>query len=157
MTPIGMVRSAHRERHMTPRQASAADEAVMRSSHEARIELNPEVIPEQALQDLDGFDTIWVLGHFHLNQGWKSQVIPPRGPRVKRGLLATRSPHRPNGIALSACGLVKITGHVLWLSTCDLLDGTPVLDIKPYVAFADSFPASQGGWVDELDLEPKPQ
>ena len=76
---------------------------------------------------------------------------PPRGPRVKRGVFATRSPHRPNAIGLSAVELVAVEGRSLRLGGTDFLDGTPVLDLKPYVPYADAFPEAKAGWIDEVD------
>jgi tRNA-Thr(GGU) m(6)t(6)A37 methyltransferase TsaA len=87
---------------------------------------------------------------FHLSEGWKNTVKPPRGG-PKRGVLATRSPHRPNAIGRSAVELLQVEGRTLQLRGVDLLDGTPVLDIKPYVPYADAFPGSKAGWIDELD------
>jgi tRNA-Thr(GGU) m(6)t(6)A37 methyltransferase TsaA len=78
-------------------------------------------------------------------------VQPPRGPKGKRGVLATRSPHRPNAIGLSAVELVAVEGRTLHLRGVDLLDGTPVLDVKPYVPYADAFPGARAGWIDAVD------
>ena len=75
---------------------------------------------------------------------------PPRGGG-KRGVLATRSPHRPNPIGLSAVELVAVESGALRVRGVDLLDGTPILDIKPYVPYADAFPDSAAGWIDALD------
>jgi tRNA-Thr(GGU) m(6)t(6)A37 methyltransferase TsaA len=107
---------------------------------------------EKVFQDLYGFERIWLIFAFHLSEGWKSSVKPPRGG-PKRGVLATRSPHRPNSIGLSAVELIRIEGRTLHLRGVDLLDGTPVLDIKPYVPYADAFPAARAGWIDELDAQ----
>ena len=87
---------------------------------------------------------------FHRSQGWTAQVKPPRGGG-KRGVLATRSPHRPNAIGLSSVELVAVEADGLRVRGVDLLDGTPVLDIKPYVPYADAFPAAAAGWIDALD------
>lgn len=76
--------------------------------------------------------------------------MPPRGPRQKRGVLATRSPHRPNPIGLSALTLVAVEGSNLRVRGVDILDGTPILDIKPYVPYADAFPDSRAGWIDAI-------
>ena len=149
--PIGFIESAHRERHGTPRQAVVVDEPEQRLEHQARLNISPSLIPIQALDDLEGFDYLWLIGIFHLNQGFKSKVIPPRGPRVPRGYLATRSPHRLNRLSLSACPIDRIEGHMIYLKACDLLDGTPIIDIKPYIPFADSFPFAKAGWVDEIE------
>jgi len=96
-------------------------------------------------------ERIWILAHLHLNQGYNAKVMPPRGPKKKRGLLATRAPHRPNPIGLSAVTLLGVKGNKLSLGPCDLIDGTPILDIKPYIPYADAFPDAKAGWVDELD------
>merc|ERR1712232_535855 len=84
--------------------------------------------------------------------GWSPRVTPPRGPRKKRGVLATRAPHRPNHISLSACKLlsVDVKARRVIVSGLDLLDGTPVLDVKPYVPYCDSFPLARAGWLDEI-------
>ena len=75
---------------------------------------------------------------------------PPRGGG-KHSVLATRSPHRPNAIGLSAVELLGVDGHALRVRGMDLLDGTPILDIKPYVPYADAFPQSRAGWIDAID------
>lgn len=146
LTPIGWVRSPYKERFGTPRQATVANEEVV----EARISLDPRRIPREALRDLDGFERIWVLGWFHLNPGWRPTVVPTRGPKVRRGVFATRSPHRPCPLALSALELVRVEGHDVVVRGIDLLDGTPVFDIKPYLPYADAFPDSRAGWVDAI-------
>ncbi|GAV19316.1 putative tRNA (adenine(37)-N6)-methyltransferase [Mariprofundus micogutta] len=146
MTPIGVVHSSYRERFAVPRQPSLDD------AQAASIELNAGLNLEQAVQDLDGFSHIWVIYWMHLNQGWNPTVTPPRGPKVKRGLLATRAPHRPNSIGLSAVRLTGIEGRILHIKGHDMLDGTPVLDIKPYLPYADAFPDASSGWVEETGL-----
>jgi tRNA-Thr(GGU) m(6)t(6)A37 methyltransferase TsaA len=102
------------------------------------------------LQDLQGFERVWLIFAFHLSEGWKPMVKPPRGG-PKRGVLATRSPHRPNALGLAAGDLLQVEGRTLLLGGVDLLAGTPVLDIKPYVPYADAFPHAKAGWIDELD------
>lgn len=94
---------------------------------------------------------MWIVSWLHLNKHWNPTVVPPRGPRVRRGVLATRAPHRPNQIGLSALRLVGVEGHRLHVEGLDLLDGTPVLDIKPYIPYADAFPDARSGWLDTLD------
>jgi tRNA-Thr(GGU) m(6)t(6)A37 methyltransferase TsaA len=147
LAPIGVVRSPYRERFGTPVQA----EPVREDAQEARIELFPGRVPVEALSDLEGMDYLWVIALLHLNKGFRARVQPPRGPRVKRGLLSTRSPHRPNPIGLSAARLVGVEGSTLRFASLDLLDGTPVLDIKPYVPYADAFPNARAGWIEEID------
>jgi tRNA-Thr(GGU) m(6)t(6)A37 methyltransferase TsaA len=104
---------------------------------------------EQALDDLGGFEYIWVLFWFHANKNWKPKVLPPHGERKKRGLFATRSPHRPNPIGLSLCRLIEVSGRTLRIENPDMLDGTPILDIKPYLPHAESHPDAKGGWITE--------
>ena len=106
---------------------------------------------EQALTDLDGFDRIWLLYRFHHNENWKPMVVPPRGPAVKRGVFATRAPYRPNAIGLSAVRLIRVEGRRLFVRGFDLLDQTPIYDIKPYLAYADSHPEAALGWLEGLD------
>jgi tRNA (adenine37-N6)-methyltransferase len=108
-------------------------------------------VPREALHDLEGVERIWVIAHLHLNTGWSAKVIPPRGPRKKRGLFATRSPHRPNAIGLSAVRLLRVDRFTLHVEEIDLLDGTPILDVKPYVPYADAFPGARAGWIDEIE------
>lgn len=148
--PIGVVRSPYTERHGTPRQPTAESVTHGADPQAGRIELDSDQIPERALKDLDGFDYIWVIAWLHLNRNWPAWVFPPRGPRVRRGVLATRAPHRPNPIGLSALRLVAVQGHTLHVEGLDLIDGTPVLDIKPYVPYADAFPDASAGWIDTL-------
>lgn len=146
MRPIGVVHSSYQERFAVPRQPSL-DEPLP-----AIIELHSGTNLDQALKDLDGFSHIWVLYWMHLNQGWNPTVIPPRGPKKRRGLFATRAPHRPNSIGLSAVRLIKVEEHTLHIQGHDMLDGTPVLDIKPYLPYADSFPQAECGWVGEAGV-----
>jgi len=146
MKPIGVVHSSYRERFAVPRQPSL-DEA-----QDACIELNAGMNLEQAVKDLNGFSHIWVIYWMHLNKGWNPTVRPPRGPKVKRGLFSTRAPHRPNSIGLSAVRLTGIEGRTLHIKGHDMLDGTPVLDIKPYIPYADAFPDARTGWIEEAGL-----
>lgn len=105
---------------------------------------------EQAVEDLHGFERIWVIFAFDRNHHWKPKVQPPRGDK-KRGVFATRSPHRPNPIGMSCVELLKLDGLKLLIGSHDLLDQTPILDIKPYLPYADAFPEAKAGWIDELD------
>ena len=107
---------------------------------------------EQALSDLDGFDRIWLIAHFDRVESWKPKILTPRD-RVKRGLFATRSPHRPNPISISVVELVSVDGLTLTVRGVDLLDGTPILDIKPYLPYADAFPDCKAGWTDAINNE----
>lgn len=145
--PIGIIRTQYTSRHAAPRQPEATQQ-----TNDAYIELYPHANYEQALADLAGFEKIWVLYWFHRNTTWKPKVLPPRSGRTKRGLFATRSPHRPNPIGMSAVTLLQVQeqNRLLRIQNPDMLDGTPVLDIKPYVPYADAFPTARAGWLDEL-------
>jgi tRNA-Thr(GGU) m(6)t(6)A37 methyltransferase TsaA len=147
--PIGILNSPYARRIDAPHQGTVVEGTETGRLAEATLEL-AEWLDGKVIQDLGGFERIWLIFAFHLSDGWSSSVKPPRGG-PKRGVLATRSPHRPNSIGLSAVELIRIEGRMLHLRGVDLLDGTPVLDIKPYVPYADAFPASRAGWIDELD------
>lgn len=149
---IGHVRSPYKERFGTPRQPTVTEQTLGDRAQEAIIELLPEYAP--CLKDLAGFDYVWVIAWLHLNRDWKPQVVPPRGPRVARGLFATRAPHRPNPIGLSALKVVAVEPCAIRVLGIDLLDGTPVLDIKPYVPYADAFPGAREGWLEEINEAP---
>lgn len=97
-----------------------------------------------------GFDRIWIIYDFHKNKNWKPKVMPPRGSEKKKSVFATRAPYRPNSIGMSCVKLDKIEGKRIYVSDHDLLDGTPVLDIKPYLSYADSFPEVSMGWLEDV-------
>lgn len=149
--PIGILSSPYSRRIDAPHQGTVVAGTESGEAAVATLVL-ADWLDEQVLQDLQGFERIWLIFAFHASDGWKNTVKPPRGG-PKRGVLATRSPHRPNAIGLSAVELLKIEGRTLQLRGVDLLDGTPVLDIKPYVPYADAFPGAQAGWIDELDAK----
>lgn len=138
--PIGVVRSPLKERGEAPHQPSAGAEL------RATIELLPSHNFEHALEDLEEWPFIWVLFWFHQNTGWRPKVLPPRSTR-RRGVFATRSPHRPNPIGLSVVRLHQIEGLTLHVSGVDMLEGTPVLDIKPYVTHVDVVDGAHAGWL----------
>lgn len=144
--PIGYFQSPCVEKYMLGRQAGLA------SNSEGSILLSPGCNFEQGLEDLVGFERIWVVFWMHRALNWKPKVLPPRGG-VKRGVFATRSPHRPNPLGLSCVELKGINGRELWIGRSDLLDGTPILDIKPYLSYADAFPESRQGWISDLGGE----
>lgn len=147
--PIGILHSPYVRRIDAPHQSTVVEGTETGEMALATLEL-ADWLDEQVVQDLSGFERIWLIFAFHLSEGWKPTVKPPRGG-PKRGVLATRSPHRPNSIGLSAVELVAIEGRTLSVRGIDLLDGTPVLDIKPYVPYADAFADAKAGWIDELD------
>lgn len=141
-TPIGYFYSLQTEKYMAPKQA-----ALGRKEDEGVIRLIPDCNFEQALEDLSGFDHIWLIYWFDRNQGWKPRVLPP-GQTQKKGVFATRSPHRPNPFGLSCVELLKIEKRELYIGKHDLLNETPILDIKPYLPYADAFPESRCGWLE---------
>ena len=106
---------------------------------------------QKALLDLEGFDRIWLIWWFHRNKDWRPQVLPPRGPAKRRGVFSTRSPHRPNPLGITPVQLLGIKKNQLLLGPCDLVEGTPIFDIKPYIPAYDSFPDSKAGWLQEID------
>jgi tRNA (adenine37-N6)-methyltransferase len=145
--PIGYAATPFVEKRMAPRQGVIAAGAL------GRIVLFPRTGMLHAIEDLSSFSRIIVLFHFHLAQGFKPKVLPPRSSET-RGVLATRSPHRPNPIGLSVIRLLRIEELVLHVTDLDLLDGTPILDIKPYVPYADAFPEEGSGWLAPTDPRP---
>jgi len=151
--PIAIARSPYRERFGAPHQAATIRGTRTHEGAIGSIELLPHV-PIETLLHLDGFDYVWAVYVFHLNRGYRATVRPPRTPEVAHGVLATRAPHRPNPIGLSALRLERIEGRVLSVRGIDLLDGTPVLDLKPYLAYADAFPDARAGWVDAAGGSP---
>ncbi len=147
--PIAHVRSPYARRIDAPHQSTVVEGTETGSVAEALI-VFVEGFPAAAYRDLAGFERIWVVFVFDRSDGWKAEVRPPRGG-PKRSVLATRSPHRPNAVGLSAIELVAVEDAALRVRGIDLLDGTPILDIKPYVPYADAFVRSRAGWIDEID------
>jgi tRNA-Thr(GGU) m(6)t(6)A37 methyltransferase TsaA len=146
--PIGVVHSCFTGRFGIPRQPRLV------TAGEARLELYPPYAREEAFSGIEGFSHVWLLFLFHhsLGAGWRPTVRPPRlGGRKKVGVFASRSPYRPNPIGISAVELTGLdkqaNGLALLLRGVDLLDGTPVLDIKPYVPYADAIPEATGGFA----------
>jgi tRNA-Thr(GGU) m(6)t(6)A37 methyltransferase TsaA len=143
LEPIGYVRSALGTKVEAARQPRAAEGVA------GRIELLPGKNYEHALLDLDGWEYLWVLFWFDRNEGWRPKVLPPRSRSGRKGVFATRSPHRPNPLGLSAVKLERVEGLTLHVRNVDMLDGTPVLDIKPYVAYTDAIVEARSGWLDD--------
>jgi tRNA-Thr(GGU) m(6)t(6)A37 methyltransferase TsaA len=138
---IGVVRAGQRLHHEAPRQSGLG--------RGGAGEIHVRQGLQNCLRDLAGFSHVWVLSWCHLARGFRSLVTPPRD-RQKRGLFATRAPQRPNPIGLSCVRLVRIDKRVLHIEDHDLLDGTPVLDIKPYLAYCDSVPGASMGYAASL-------
>ena len=151
--PIGVIRSCFKEKFGIPRQSGLVTAA------QATLELYAPYDCPEALAELEGFSHIWVIFVFHqaIQEQWKATVRPPRlGGNQRIGVFASRAPFRPNPIGLSAVLLEGIDcegGHCrLRLGGADLLDGTPVLDIKPYVPYADALPEARGGFASEAPV-----
>ena len=137
--PIGVIHSPFTERSGMPIQAAFAADAV------GTVELEPEYAP--GLKDLEGFSHIMLVYHFHLSKGYALQVRPFLEEEV-HGVFATRAPRRPNSIGISVARLERVEGNVLHISGVDVVDGTPLLDIKPYVPGFDDRGKVRIGWLE---------
>lgn len=135
--PIGRVRSSWAELPGMPLQPSAD------TSGSAELHLDEDYT--DAIDDLDGFSHVWVLSHLHRVGGWEPHVLPFLDTR-SRGTLSTRSPRHPNPIGLSLAQITSIAAPVVHVAGIDLLDGTPILDLKPYVPLFDAVPDATPGW-----------
>lgn len=142
LLPIGFVRCEQLVHHEAPRQSGLG------RGSPGRIEIRQGL--QNGLADLDGFSHLWVLFWCHHARGRPLQVKPPRDQK-KRGVFATRSPQRPNPLGLSCVRLLRREKRVLHIADHDLLDGTPVLDLKPYLPAYDSVPDARIGYVAGLD------
>ena len=135
-----------------PRQSGLVDSVI------SRIVFTPEYRNETALRGIEGYSHLWLLWVFSqaIREHWSPTVLPPRlGGKTRMGVFATRSPFRPNPIGLSSVRLHGIDLHspdgpVLYVAGADLMDGTPILDIKPYLAYTDSHPDAKGGFSDPV-------
>ena len=144
--PVALYHGALGSKFGIPRQSGLVP------SLRGRIVFESEFRNREALRGLEGFDRIWLIWGFSANKpakgDWQPTVRPPRlGGNVSMGVWATRSPFRPNPLGLSCVELEGIDGLDLLVKGADLMDGTPVYDIKPYVAYADSFPEARCGFA----------
>lgn len=137
--PIGYIRSEIKSREGAPIQPSV-------SEHEGRIEILPEYA--SGLKDVDGFSHIYVLFNFHLSSGF-DLMVKPFLDDVKRGVFSVRAPRRPNQIGLSIVNVIKVEDNVVYFRNADMIDGTPVIDIKPYVTKFDAPGATKFGWIEK--------
>ncbi len=146
VSPIGVVHSSLTEADGAPIQPAFA------KGSEGVVEVFEPY--KQALKDLEGFERIWLLYWFH--KASKAQLkVKPYLDSVERGLFATRAPCRPNPIGISAVRLLRIDGCKLYVAELDILDGTPLLDIKPYVPKFDHFQVKRIGWIEKAQSETK--
>lgn len=147
---IGVIRSPYKEKFAVPRQPGLVEDGT------GELSLLPPYNQPDAVRGLEAFSHIWVLFVFHqtLAQGWRPTVRPPRlGGNARVGVFATRSTFRPNPIGMSLIALrgIRISGAqvTLELGSLDLVDGTPVVDIKPYLPYAESIPSAQAGFAQQ--------
>lgn len=148
---IGRARTPWKRREDAPHQPNAAPDS------EGILEIAPEY--RAALADLETFTRIWVIFLFDRSRGWAAKVKPPRGG-PKRGVLATRAPNRPSQIGLTCAALdgVDVAAGLVRVHDIDLLDGTPIIDIKPYLPLVDAWPDAGHGWLEEYlqaGIEPR--
>jgi len=139
---IGRVHSPYKEQTGTPIQPAFGE------PQDAEIHVHPEF--REGLEDLHGFSRIWLLSWLDRSDSYKLKVIPYRDT-VERGLFATRAPRRPNPIGISPVKLISIDieNGIICVSGIDLLNGTPIIDIKPYASKFDSHPEVSSGWLDK--------
>ena len=154
--PIAHIVNDFDEKFGIPRQSGLVPQL------QARILFEPEFAQPQAVKGLEEFSHIWLIWEFSraVRESWSAMVRPPKlGGNTYMGVFATRSPFRPNSIGLSCVKLEKIeigdkeTGPVLYVSGADLLNGTPIYDIKPYLPYVDSHPEAAGGFTDRVNQD----
>lgn len=151
MEPIAHIHSDFKEKFGIPRQSGLVE------SLTARVVLEPYCRNPEALRGIEEFDYLWLIWRFSANkhESWHPTVRPPRlGGNMRMGVFATRAPFRPNPMGLSCVKLLQVDwqaedGPALIVAGADLLDGTPIYDIKPYLPYADSYPEARGGFAAE--------
>lgn len=141
--PIGIIETPFKERFGTPRQPSLVP------SSWGVLRLRPGLNLYGSLDGLEGFSHAWLIFVFHenKNKAVRAKIHPPRLEGEKMGLFATRTPHRPNPIGLSAVKIEKVEAGAVYFSGVDLVDGTPILDLKPYLPSSDAIPDALQGWT----------
>lgn len=152
LTPIAHIRTDFGSKFGVPRQSGVVQELT------ARIVFTPPYRNPDALRGLEDFSHLWLIWHFSevKQEGWSPTVRPPRlGGNTRMGVFATRSPYRPNPIGLSAVKILGVElsspeGPTITVAGADLMDGTPIFDLKPYLAYADSHPDAKGGFIEGL-------
>lgn len=142
-SPIGIFRCQNLYKYEAPRQPYED-----KSHHLGEVRLfSGHTNFKQALKGIEGFERLWLIFEFHQNKNWKPLTKTPRDAE-KQGVFATRAPYRPNPIGLSCVKFVKVKGLTIYVREFDLLDKTPILDIKPYIPHADSFSVSNQSWLE---------
>ena len=145
---IAHIRNDYTSKFAVPRQSDVVPELL------SRIVFEPAYSSRDALRGIDGWSHLWLIWIFHEadKKEWSPTVRPPRlGGNKRIGVFATRSPYRPNPIGLSCVRLVAVEDNALIVSGADLMDGTPILDIKPYLPYADCHPEAEAGFAGQLD------
>ena len=149
--PIAHMRSDFAGKFGIPRQAGVVEEL------ESYVVFEPEYRKAEALRGIEGFSHLWLIWQFseNLRRDWSPTVRPPRlGGNTRMGVFATRSPFRPNALGLSCVKLLAVEegpeGLMLKVGGADLMDGTPIFDIKPYIPYSDCKPAATGGFTDRV-------
>lgn len=153
ITPVAYIRSDLKEKFGIPRQSGLVP------SLRADVVFTPPYRVPEAVRGLEDFSHVWLIWEFSQarRESWSPTVRPPRlGGNRRLGVFATRSPFRPNALGLSAVRLDAVKpdtpqGPILHVSGADLLDGTPIYDIKPYIPYADAIPEASGGFTDRVD------
>jgi tRNA (adenine37-N6)-methyltransferase len=140
LRPIGIIHTPFKQVEGTPIQPVFAPDT------QGTVEILPEFLA--GLKDLDGFERIWLIYHLHCSSPARMHLKPFLDDR-EHGVFATRAPCRPNPIGLSCVQLLSVRENTLDIGGVDIMDGTPLLDIKPYVPSFDSHSVSRGGWFDE--------
>lgn len=141
---IAYARNGHTDKFGIPRQ-SRENSPIL-----TRIVFEPDFSMPEALRGIEGYSHLWLLWGFSEVDSWSPTVRPPRlGGNKRMGVFATRSPFRPNPIGLSSVKLIRVENGELIVSGADVLDGTPIYDIKPYLSFSDSHPEAKNGFAEE--------
>lgn len=146
---IGVVDSCFKDKFGTPRQPGLAP------SSRAFLRMHKKFQPEQSLDGLAGFSHLWVVFWFHQNGNsrFHAKVHPPRMNGEQIGVFATRSPHRANPVGLSLVEIDSVEKEGVWVRGIDLIDGTPILDLKPYLPQVESIPEARAGWAGKAPIE----